>query len=52
MQLSAIIRHFAVHESFLVFQNFCHWDLPVSILVHFFDEVKGLLMTGKQIKWI
>lgn len=50
MQLSAVVCHFTVHERFLIFQNFTLWDLPISIAVHFLDEVKSLLTTAEQNK--
>lgn len=48
MQLSAKVCHFTVHECFLIFQNFCLWDLPVCIVVHLLEKVKSLLMTRVQ----
>lgn len=48
MQMSAVVCYFAVHECFLIFQNFRLWDLSISIEVHFLDEVKSLLTAGEQ----
>lgn len=45
MQLSAVVCHFTVHECLLIFQNFSHGDVPVAILVHLLEQVKGLMMT-------
>lgn len=50
MQLPSIVCYFTIHKNILIFQNLCLWQFPITILVHFFDEVNSLLKHKSKAK--